>query len=462
MSASRLRPPVGKTGSAPFPRGEGAHTPAIPGINWKRTAVISFSMLCFTAAIVIAAYPFLADRANAYEAARSFTEQRDELASMPQDEAREATAAAEAYNDMLAGRPGAESALPYEEQLAGARDGSMCWIEIPRIGVKEPVYRGGSEDELYAALMEGAAHVRGSSLPVGGASSNTVITGHSGMRNSSMFDHLDLLQPGDAIILWTMGAPYAYEVVDAELVEPERTDVMRIVNGLDQCTLITCRNPSSTSGFLPGGTFTHRLVVHSERADWSPSLAPQPHEHVADGRSTLFGASLVGTGVLIWAASSLALGFRRNWVLDRIVGAHELSPEEVSRIERERGIARLRLGMLGSARLDLFGKRAKGRWSRVKPDSSRMRLRFRLRKPGAFRLEGEPGVDGLHLQQGDFIARGLDGELGIGADKYATMLVFRPERATRRRDRIFGKEGKEAAPCLRRNDARACAKRQRP
>ena len=436
-----MRPPTSSEGGAPFPRGKGARTSAIPGIDWKRSIIASLSMLCYAAAIVIASYPFLADRASAYEAARNFTEQRDELASMPSDEARAAIAEAGAYNDMLAGRPGCEGAMPYDQQLNGARDGSLCWIEIPRIGVKEPVYRSSNEDELYAALMQGAAHVRGSSLPVGGASANTVITGHSGMRDSSMFDHLDLLQPGDPIILWTMGEPYAYEVVATELVEPDRLDVMDIADGVDQCTLITCRNPSSTSGFLPGGTFTHRLVVHSERTDWAPSLESQPQEHIADGRSVLFGGSLAAAGALFWVASSLALGFRRDWVLDRSVGARELSPKDVARIAGERGAARLRLGVFGNARLDLFGKHVTGRWSRVKPDDSRIRLRFRLRAPETLRIEGEPKLDGLRLQQGDFIARGLDGELGIGADRYASTLVFRPER-TRRRNARRVKRGK--------------------
>lgn len=418
-------PDAGK--ALPFPRGNGKRTSAISGIDWRKTALASFSMLCYAAAIVIATYPFLADKASAYEAAASFTAQRDEFASMSSNEAGAATAAANAYNDMLAGHPHAEATLPYEEQLNQSRDGSMCWIEIPRIGVKEPVFHGSNEEELYSALMEGAVHIRGSSLPVGGPSTNTVITGHSGMRDSRMFDHLDLLQPGDTIVLWTMGTPYAYEVVSSELVEPDCSEVMRIIDGIDQCTLVTCRNPESTTGFLPGGSYTHRLVVHSERTEWNPSAESEPVEHVADGRTVLFGGSLVSAGALFWAASSLALGFRRDWVLDRVIGKRELSPQDVTKAEAERGAARLRLGMLGSARLDLFGTHVSGRWSHVKPDNSRIRLKLRRHGDETLRIAGVPHLDGMRLQQGDFIARGLDGELGIGIDRYTSMLVFRPE-----------------------------------
>ena len=291
---------------APFPRADGARTAAVPRIDRNRTVIVTLSMLCYAAAIAVAAYPFLSDRLGAWEAARSFTEQRDAFAAMPSEERETAAADAGAYNDMLAGHPHEDAASPYEEQLHLAADGSLCWIEIPRIGVKEPVYRSSNEEELEAALMTGAAHVRGTSLPVGGTSTNVVITGHTGLRESRMFDQLDLLEPGDAVILWTMGEPLAYEVTGAELVTPDRTDVLCIDEGADHCTLITCRNPESSTALLPNGAYTHRLVVHSDRTGWSPMPEGGAVEHLADARTALFAGSLLATGSLVWIVPAIA------------------------------------------------------------------------------------------------------------------------------------------------------------
>ena len=433
MAGASRSPHLARAGElvAPFPRGDGARTSAVPRIDRKRTVVVTLSMLCYAAAIAVAAYPFLADRLGAWEAARSFTEQRDAFAAMPSEERETAAADAGAYNDMLAGHPHEDTASPYEEQLHLAADGSLCWIEIPRIGVKEPVYRSSNEEELEAALMTGAAHVRGTSLPVGGTSTNVVITGHTGLRESRMFDQLDLLEPGDAVVLWTMGEPLAYEVTRTELVTPDRTNVLCIDNGADQCTLITCRNPESSTGLLPTGAYTHRLVVHSDRTSWSPTSEGGSVEHLADARTALFAGSVLATGSLVWIVPAIALGLRREWVLDRVVGKREMGPRDVRSACARLGDARLRLGLFGRARLDLFGTRAQGHWSRMRPGRDRMSLDLRPRTARA--PPAGPGpLGGAALPAETFEPRALDGELGIDLDGGASTLVFRPERTTDR------------------------------
>ena len=109
--------------------------------------------------------------------------------------------------------------------------------------------------------MAGVGHVEGTSLPVGGESTHCVITAHSGMRNLRMFDDIRQLEPGDLVLLHTMGDVYAYRVVSSEVVWPDETSSLAIAPGEDLLTLVTC---------TPYGVNDHRLLVHCERTDYVP------------------------------------------------------------------------------------------------------------------------------------------------------------------------------------------------
>lgn len=161
---------------------------------------------------------------------------------------------AQLYNMLVAGRAaGGEEVLPYRRQLYYKQEPMISYIEIPKIAVKLPIYHGTEEN----ALMAGVGHLEGSSLPVGGMPSRCVLTGHSGMPNTRMFDDLQKLVPGDVFVIWTLGDPYAYRVDGAETLLPEEAqERIAIEPGRDLVTLVTC---------TPYGVNSHRLLVHAER-----------------------------------------------------------------------------------------------------------------------------------------------------------------------------------------------------
>lgn len=157
--------------------------------------------------------------------------------------------------------------LGYADQLN--YDGvAMSWIEIPKIGVKLPVFHGTSDD----ALSSGAGHLEGSSLPVGGLSTHTVITAHSGSHAQRMFDDIRRLEPGDIFVVHTLGTSYAYMVYSTEVVLPDERASLSIQQGEDLCTLVTC---------TPYGVNDHRLLVHARRTTKLPG-APSASD-VAEG-----------------------------------------------------------------------------------------------------------------------------------------------------------------------------------
>ena len=142
----------------------------------------------------------------------------------------------------------------YDELLCMTEDGVMGFISIPSIAVTLPVYHGTAEQTLEV----GAGHLQGSSLPVGGQSTHSVITGHTGLSNAKLFTDLIELSEGDIFILNIYGEKLVYEVDQIKTVLPYELEDLAIVPEKDYCTLVTC---------TPYGVNTHRLLVRGIRTD---------------------------------------------------------------------------------------------------------------------------------------------------------------------------------------------------
>lgn len=128
----------------------------------------------------------------------------------------------------------------------------MGWIEIPQIQVTLPIYHGTSEN----ALQKGAGHLEGSSLPVGGTDTHTVISAHRGLPSKKMFTDLDQLETGDLFYIHVFQKILAYQITEIETVRPDETGPLAIRKGEDLATLVTC---------TPYGMNTHRMYVHGKR-----------------------------------------------------------------------------------------------------------------------------------------------------------------------------------------------------
>ncbi|MGN0055316.1 MAG: class C sortase [Atopobiaceae bacterium] len=208
-------------------------------------------------------WPWVLDRLEASGVFNQISTVSSTVDAMDQSQKDYYLSQARAYNEVLSGQApeiDPNTILPYDEQLTFDRDPMMSWVEIPSINVSMPIYHGTSE----SALMAGVGHLEGTSLPVGGESTHTVLTAHSGMRNLSMFDDIRDLQPGDLVLLHTMGEILAYKVDSSEVVWPDDVSSLGIQDGKDLLTLVTC---------TPYGVNDHRLLVHCERTDYNPDEA---------------------------------------------------------------------------------------------------------------------------------------------------------------------------------------------
>jgi len=173
------------------------------------------------------------------------------------DEQEALLAAAEAYNQGLL--DGVEGQLDdtdpnYRAQLLPEGSRVMAQVVVPTIGVSLPVFHGTDDDTLDL----GIGHLYGTSLPVGGEGTHTVLTAHSGVRTNRLFNDLHDLNLGDVFMINTAGRRLYYQVESIEVVgyddrisfvpDPER----------DLATLITC---------TPIGINSHRLLVRGTRIE---------------------------------------------------------------------------------------------------------------------------------------------------------------------------------------------------
>ena len=228
----------------------------------KKVLIISLAVLLFLLALGLTLYPLIANRYNERHQSEIHTAYQEQVAQADKAEIIAAREKAIAYNETLVSGVQAEDAFT-NEAITGASEnygtllnltgnGIMGYVEIPGIAVTLPIYHGTDADTLEI----GIGHLLGTSLPVGGKSTHTVLTAHSGMANQKMFSDLDLLKKGDVFYLEILDEIFAYQVDAIHTVLPYDTTHLGITTGEDYCTLVTC---------TPFGVNTHRLLVRGTR-----------------------------------------------------------------------------------------------------------------------------------------------------------------------------------------------------
>ena len=192
----------------------------------------------------------------------------------------------------------------YNSQLDIAGNGIIGYVIIPKIQVNLPIYHGTDAE----VLDRGVGHLLGSSLPVGGKNTHTILSGHSGMASQKMFTDLEQLVPGDVFYLNILGETMAYQVIQISTVLPYETELLSIVPGADLCTLVTC---------TPYGVNTHRLLVRGSRIPYEEAAAMEEETASVEPAASTWEAKylqglLVGGGAA-GIAGLLMLAATRIW-----------------------------------------------------------------------------------------------------------------------------------------------------
>ena len=174
----------------------------------------------------------------------------------------------------------------YQSLLNTNEAGMMGYIRIPKIDVELPIYHG-TEERI---LQSGVGHFEGTSLPVGGESSHTVLTGHRGLPSKLLFTDLDQMKEGDIFYLKILRETFAYKIDQILTVLPENTKALTIEPGKDYATLVTC---------TPYAVNTHRLLVRGSRIPYEEAVRQVPDEKITPTLPFQVKVLLAAIGVLV-------------------------------------------------------------------------------------------------------------------------------------------------------------------
>lgn len=274
-----------------------------------KNRIVTF--LFVVAGLCLINYPFLSEWVNSFHQAEVLSTYDEAIATKSEEELHGYIADAMQYNEGLlesnvtlndAFSSGGSSDETYLSLLSLSPDGVMGTIEIPSIHVTLPIYHGTSSK----VLEEGAGHLEGSSLPVGGTGSHAVLSAHSGLPEKRLFSDIDQLAVGDHFKLLVYGLKLEYEVDDIRVVEPWDTSYLSIQPDKDMVTLVTC---------TPYGINSHRLFVSGHRTEWTDTEVVTSEEsagmHIGI-REIQIGILAISVVVLLVSGKMLLFSRRRN------------------------------------------------------------------------------------------------------------------------------------------------------
>ncbi len=223
-------------------------------------AVTILLTVIFFVGLSVFAYPSVSAWWNSRVESRAVASYREAAADVTKEEAAAYLEAAASYNEALY-RAGSAAALSRPERIGGYEEtldidgtGMMGFVTIDKLNVELPIYHGTTS----RVLSSGAGHLEGSSLPVGGPNTHSVISAHRGLPSARLFTNLDRLEEGDLFTVTVLDQVLTYEVDQISIVLPSEFENLYIEPGEDYCTLMTC---------TPYGINTHRLLVRGVRTE---------------------------------------------------------------------------------------------------------------------------------------------------------------------------------------------------
>lgn len=268
----------------------------------QKIILILTAVIGFVLALGIALYPMVSTIYNEQHQSKIHTQFLQQVEDTDDSKLQEALQHARAYNASLAGvvtdNAFSEDAIlgasaEYEGLLNVTGRGIMGYVSVPKINVTLPIYHGTDS----GTLERGIGHLLGTSLPVGGESTHSVLTAHSGMASQRMFSDLPQLKEGDVFYLEVLNETLAYQVDQIKTVLPHDTTYLGIEAEQDLCTLVTC---------TPFGVNTHRLLVRGHRIPYEEAeniIQQQEQAQVKTGstwQNEYVKGIVIGLGIVLF------------------------------------------------------------------------------------------------------------------------------------------------------------------
>lgn len=220
-------------------------------------------ILIVIAGFLLLAYPFLSNYLFEKSAGSTVESYQEKTDMMDQKIKEKVLDEARGYNENLL-RSSIQLTDPFKTKKINGetvfynnilnvdRSEIMGYVKIPCISVDLPIYHGTSAE----VLERGIGHLAASSFPIGGESTHAVLTGHTGLSSAKLFTDLTEMKKGDLFFIHVLDKKLAYRVDRITVVKPDDTRNLKIIDGEDHVTLLTC---------TPYGVNDHRLLVRGKR-----------------------------------------------------------------------------------------------------------------------------------------------------------------------------------------------------
>ena len=229
----------------------------------RKTASVIVLIVVLAVGIGVVGYPFISNYLMSLNLNSEVQTYLNSASDLSQAQYEEELERAKEYNKSLLGS--VDIGDPFGEETNSDDDyydilnlsgtSVMACIEIPAIDIKYPVYHGTSDE----VLSKGIGHMSSTSLPIGGAGTHAVLTGHTGYSSSKLFTDIDKLEQGDKFYIYVLNQTLAYEVDQIKVVIPSDTSDLKVEPEGDYVTLVTC---------TPYGVNSHRLLVRGKRVPY--------------------------------------------------------------------------------------------------------------------------------------------------------------------------------------------------
>lgn len=223
-------------------------------------------ILIFLIGLGILAYPKISDLYYKVETTKQTATFNTEKKKLATEDIKKKMALAQAYNDHLINKITNDPYSKQKQNEAVAEYAKMLevkemigQIQIPSLDLDIPIYAGTSNQ----VLEKGVGHLEGTSLPIGGNSTHSVLAAHSGLPKQELFTNLTNLKVGDKFFVTNIKEKMAYQIDDIRVVLPSDFSRLTVVPGHDYITLLTC---------TPVPVNDHRLLIRGHRVQYVPAV----------------------------------------------------------------------------------------------------------------------------------------------------------------------------------------------
>lgn len=244
--------------------------------NTKRKIVDTVMGVVLACGIGILSYPFIRNSLNDLMNQQIIQHYQQQANQKSTEEYQQKLAEMEAKNKQFAYQnispgfdPFSEEARKVEDLKTVYEDHVLGVISIPKIQIRLPIFDQTRED----FLARGATYLEGTSFPIGGESTHSVISGHRGLTEAKLFTDLPDLVEGDRFYIELKESEiHAYQVDKIQVVDPSDVSSLQIVEGQDYVTLVTC---------TPYMVNSHRILVRGHRIPYKAEIMEAEVKQVA-------------------------------------------------------------------------------------------------------------------------------------------------------------------------------------